>query len=167
MPRQDSYQREREECQTGRIVSKPTLTRASPTGRTVLRKGERKRALVWTIGGSRRCQSVRHPSFSAQNGLAGTVFLANAAHGGKQYWSEYGKWKQKTGGFSQPEQPHWTYSRHPERFWVAGGGGKGKKVERVRVMIQTGRRPESVLGREREVQIRGGPIPMLVFFVPS
>ena len=90
-------------------------------------------------------------------------FLADAAHGGKQHWSEYGRWKQKTGGFSQPKQPHRTYSRHPERFWVAGGRGKGKKVERVRVMIQTRRRPKPALGREREVQIHDGPIPMLVF----
>jgi hypothetical protein len=85
-------------------------------------------------------------------------FLADAAHGGKQHWSEYGKCKQKTGGFSQPKQPHQTHSRHPERFGVAGGRGKGKKVERVRVMIQTRRRPKPALGREREVQIRGGPI---------
>ena len=52
---------EREKCQTGRIASRPTLTRASPTRRTICGKAERKRALVWTVEGSRRCQSVRRP----------------------------------------------------------------------------------------------------------
>lgn len=102
------------------------------------------------------------PSPSAQNGLARTVFCGCSPRG-KTALVRIREVKQKTGGFSQPKQPHQTHSRHPERFWVVGGRGKGKKVERVRVMIQTRRRPKPALGREREVQIRNGPIPMLVF----
>ena len=122
-----------------------------------LREGLEKTGAGLDGGSSRRCQSVRHSAHRPKTGWPET-FFGGCSPRGKTALVRIREVKQKTGGFSQPKQPHRTHSRHPERFWVAGGRGKGKKVERVRAMIQTRRRPKPALGREREVQIRGGPI---------